>query len=201
MNSIINNIKSRRSIRKYSSKKISDKLVKEIIEAGRYAPSSHNSQPWRFVVLSNKKAVKQLAGGIKSWFRKITILGNLVGLFNKRVREALKVVKKRARSDKDLFLYDAPLVVLICSKKSTFYFKDCGCAAQNMMLAARSLGIGSCWIGFSDIAFHESKTLRKQVGVPKGTHVIATIVFGYPESFPNSGLPRKEEAKVVNWVK
>ena len=58
MDSVMDNIKMRRSIRKYTDKYIPDDVVKKIIEAGRYAPSSHNSQPWRFVVITNKKKRK-----------------------------------------------------------------------------------------------------------------------------------------------
>ncbi len=200
MNETLATIKNRRSIRKFKLKEVSKKDILEIIEAGRYAPSSHNSQPWRFVVVSNKKEVERLADSIKGWFRKIMVLGSFVGFFNKRIRGALKIVKKRAYSESDLFFYDAPLVILVCARRGTFFFKDCSCAAQNMMLAARSLGIGSCWIGFADIAFHESKSLRKQVGVPKGTHVVATLIFGYPDKFPESALPRKDEADIVNYI-
>ena len=55
MNEVINNIKNRRSIRKYSDKKISTSIIHELIDIATYAPSSHNKQPWEFVVKRNKK--------------------------------------------------------------------------------------------------------------------------------------------------
>lgn len=198
MNKVLDNIRNRRSIRKYKDKAIPKAIIKQIIEAGRYAPSSHNSQPWRFIVITNKKLIRELSDMIKEWYKHLLKLAPLAS-FNKSLKRLAEAGKQRVESDKDMFFYDAPLLVLICAEPKGFALVDCSCAAQNMMLAARSLGIGSCWIGFADRAF-VSKKLMDKAGVPKGLKVMASLVFGYPLKFPGI-VSRKEEADIVKWHK
>jgi nitroreductase len=197
MNQIIKNIKQRRSIRRYLDKKIPKKIIDEIIEAGRYAPSSHNSQPWRFIIVSKKSKIKELSNKVKAWYTFLSRWEFLIRIFVK-IQKINASAKRKLLSDKDMFFYDAPILILICSKPKRFYRQDCSCAAQNMMLAARSLGIGSCWIGFADVAFNYNPRLSMSVGVPKDHKVVASLVFGYPEKFPSSTHPRKKEADVIN---
>ena len=199
MNSVIKNIKERRSIRKYKDKAIPKKLIAEIIEAGRYAPSSHNSQPWRFVVITNKKKIKELSNNVKDWFRKRISLGFFVGIFNRKLNEELKVAKKRL-VDQDLFFYDAPLLVIISAKPGRFTEKDCSLAAQNMMLAARSLGIGSCWIGFADMVINKKRKLMTELGIPQGYKIYAHLIFGYPIKFPEKAKERNKEAGIIKQI-
>src|SRR3989338_9421776 len=124
MNQVINAINNRRSIRKYTGKKIPKKIVSLIIEAGRYAPSSHNSQPWRFIVISNKELIKSLSEYIKAWFKRRIILGSLIGFFNHKIKKEIEAAKKRAYTDEDYFFYNAPLLVLICAKPGRFALVD-----------------------------------------------------------------------------
>jgi nitroreductase len=200
MNQVIENIKHRRSIRKYQNKDISKDLLNEIIEAGRYAPSSHNSQPWRFIVISSKGQIKNLSDYIKDWFKKRLVLGRFAGFFNKKIRGEIESAKKRLFTNSDLFFYDAPLLVIVCAKPKRFSLQDCSLAAENMMLAARSLGIGSCWIGFADLVINKNRNLMSRLGVPKGYRIMAHLIFGYPVSFPGKPYPRKEEANIVKWI-
>lgn len=200
MNPIIKNIKERRSIRKYKDKKISKKLINDIIEAGRYAPSSHNSQPWRFIVIDNKKKIKELSDFMKNWFRKRLALGFFISFFNKKIKNELEIAKKRSFAEQDLFFYNAPLLILICAKPGRFTVKDCSLAAQNMMLAARSFNIGSCWIGFADMVLNKDRALMSKLGVPKDHKIMAHLIFGYPLKFPKKPAERKKEAGVVKRI-
>jgi len=200
MNTIISNIKQRRSIRKYKPDGISKDLIKEIIEAGKYAPSSHNSQPWRFIVITDKKKIKELSDQIKRWFRLRAQLGEIVGLFNKKIKDEIGAAKQRVITEQDLFFYDAPLLILICAKPGRFAKVDCACAAQNMMLAARSLDIGSCWVGFADMVVNKDRRLMDDLGVPKDCKVMANLIFGYPIKFPDKAFERKKEADVIKWI-
>ena len=201
MNQIIDNIRKRRSIRKNKDKAVPRKIIEEIIEAGRYAPSSHNSQPWRFVVVTNRKKIRELSDYIKRWFRARLKLGRIAAIFSSPLKEGIEKIKKRTYTEQDLFFYDAPLLVLICSKKGTFHIKDCSCASQNMFLVAKSLDIGSCWIGFADLVLSKSRRILTELGIPRDHELMATLIFGYAEKFPKQAFPRKEEAAIIKWIK
>lgn len=200
-NQIIKNIKDRRSIRSYKAKPVPKDIIKTIIEAGRYAPSSHNSQPWRFIVITNRNKIKELSEYVKAYYRRLVRLGAVLTAFSRKLRKLSDSAKKRIDTDKDLFLYNAPVVILICAKEGRFSVQDCSCAAQNMMLTAKSLGTGSCWIGFADVALNKNRKRLNGLGIPNDMHVIATLIFGYPENSPRKAFPRKEEADVINWIK
>jgi nitroreductase len=191
MNSVIRNIKERRSIRKYTDKKIDKSIVDELIDSALYAPSSHNRQPWNFTVINKKKVIDGLSDDINSWYKTFIKIGTPLS-FIREIRKSVKEMRKRVDSEKDLFFYHAPLVIVIHAPKRQFFVNDCSCAAQNMMLAARSLGIGSCWIGFADIVFNRSNKMKKKLKIPVSHQIIGTIAFGYPSKFPSKALPRRK---------
>ncbi len=146
-------IKSRKSIRKYSTKDIEDEKLNIILEAGRLAPSWQNKQCWRFVVVKDKEKIHQLA--LKSGFI----------------------------SKANFFIKDAPIVIVLCAnpKDSGFmngqhyYLVDTAIAFQQMMLVAYEMGIGSCWLG----AFNEQK-VKQILDIPENIKVVALSPFGYP---------------------
>ena len=119
MNSTIDTIKNRRSIRKYENKKISKELINEIIDAGIYAPSSHNSQPWNFTIITHKKVIDELSDEIKAWYASLVKIGVPLS-FIKKVREAVEGMRRMVNSEKDLFFYNAPVVMIIHAKSHEF---------------------------------------------------------------------------------
>ncbi len=113
-------IKTRRSVRKYKDQPISDNDLNKILEAGRWAPSGANLQPWRFIVMQDKALIKQI--GEFCYF----------GLI------------------KSKHVSEAATVIIICGDSKsmgTTWEKDCMIAGTNMTLMAAALEIGSCWIG------------------------------------------------------
>ncbi len=116
-------IKKRRSIRHFDSKKIPDELMERILEAGRWAPSGANAQPWRFIVVTKKETLEAIA------------------------RNCFYTIFKSRH------VGEAGDVVVICADPdagSKTYHLDAAIAGTNMTLVATSLGIGSCWIGAFD---------------------------------------------------
>lgn len=147
--SLVDIILSRRSIRCYKKKSLPDDILKTILEAGRVAPSANNRQPWKFIVVTDKKLKRSLAKGRWNWFIEdsaVTIVG--CGYYG----------DEEAR------------------KWSTI---DTTIALQSMVLAAWSMGIGSCWIG--DFREDEVKSL---LGIPEDWKVVCLISFGYPDERP-----------------
>ncbi len=113
-------IKRRRSVRKFDGEKIPEEHMEQMLEAGRWAPSGANAQPWRFIVVTRKETLAAIA---ESCFYKIF---------------------------KSRHVGEAGAVVVICADPdagSQTYHLDAAIAGANMTLMATSLGIGSCWIG------------------------------------------------------
>ena len=147
--SLIDLILTRRSIRRYQEKDISEDILRQILETARQAPSAVNRQPIRFVVVNDKDILKNLCD-------------NLITRF----------VKK------------APLAIAgLADTKSLLTGKwavvDATIAMENMVIAAWSLGIGSCWIG----ACNEKK-VKKLLKIPDKWKLVALITFGYPDEHP-----------------
>ncbi len=154
--SLPDSILSRRSIRRYEAKSVPDDVLRLILEAGRQAPSAVNRQPVKFVVVKDDNIKKEFSNG----------------LFNR-------------------FIKDAPVVIVSCADvKSVLTGKwavvDASIAMQNMVIAAWTLGIGSCWIG----DFKEEK-VKSKLKIPDDWKVVALLTLGYPTEQPK---PPKKKA-------
>jgi len=166
--SLIDVILSRRSIRKYLDKPIPDEVMNRILEAGRQAPSAGNRQPWHFIIVTDKK-----------------------------IREALSHGKYNT------FLKEAPVAIVACGYVGTEQGRrwstvDTSIAVQNMVLAAWSLGVGSCWIG----DFVESE-VKELLGIPDDYRVVTLLSLGYPAE-TRAARPRKSLGEIVShdhWAK
>ncbi|HSQ49249.1 MAG TPA: nitroreductase family protein [Candidatus Deferrimicrobiaceae bacterium] len=154
--SILDSILSRRSVRKYENKEIPREVVNQILEAGRQAPSAVNKQPIRFVIVKDGDLTKNFSSA----------------LFNR-------------------FVKDAPMVIVGCADVKSFQTGkwaviDTTIALQNMVIAAWSLGVGSCWIG----AFDEEK-IKQLLKIPEKWKVVALVTFGYPAE---ESKPKKKKS-------
>lgn len=181
-------------------KELPKEIIDEIISAGRYAPSAENRQPWKFIVVTNRKFIGHLSEEIKKqiekilkqkwkWKRKFRELND---------RQTLLFLNAVASSKNDLICYNAPAVIFIITEDKLFNDESCSCAAQNMMLAARSLGIGSCWIGFAKF-LEANKEIMDEIGIPDDYHITSFLIFGYTENVPRPSL-RKPTAGVIKWI-
>lgn len=200
-NLIIQNIKERRSIRDYQEKPIDKDILKEIIQAGKYAPSAKNDQPWKFIVITNKEYIQKLSQQIKNEIKKLMKFRFIYKLKIKELKnmEILKFLFAVVFSEKDLIFFNAPALILILTEKKLFYDESCACSAQNMMLAANSMGIGSCWIGFASV-LGLNKKIIKNIGIPDKHHISAAIIFGYPNNKSNMKAMRKIGSDIIKWI-
>jgi len=153
--SVLDVILNRKSIRKYENKEIPQEILQQILEAGRQAPSAVNRQPYRFVVVKDNEIMKDLCN-------------NLITRFVKY----------------------APVAIAGCADvKSLLTGKwavvDTTIAMQNMVIAAWTLGIGSCWIG----ACNEGK-VKNLLKIPDKWKVVALVTLGYPDEDPK---PKKKK--------
>jgi nitroreductase len=191
MRDIIEVIKTRRSVREYKDDDVPDEDIRFLIDCARYAPSGFNMQPWSFLVIKNKEVMRKLSEMGKSSM--IPLLEPFRDASD-RVADYLMFLK---RKDTDMF-YNAPvLVIILGNKNSATADFDCAMAAQNMMLAAHSMGIGSCWIGGVLPALKDDEVL-KELGAPEGYKAVAPLIFGYPEGMTH--MPGRDEPD-IRWVR
>lgn len=188
-NSVITNIKTRRSIRDFLNKPVPEEVIRKIIDAGRYAPSGFNLQPWRFVVIENKEMLERLSG-----FAKPVLLEKLAGR-----TDALAVSYMERLEDRNYnIFYNAPALVLVLGKKNNpLSDYDCTLCGGNIIHAAHSLGIGSCWIGNAGV-IQQSEELMAELKIPVNYKVVVPIVLGYPRDAPPT--PEKREPS-ISWVR
>lgn len=171
MNDIINTLQNRRSIRKFKSEQIKDDELNAILEAGKYAPSGANQQSALFIVVQNKEMRE-----------KITKLNAAV-----------------LGKDIDPY-YGAPTIILVLADKTKVTpIEDASLALGNMLNAAYSLGIGSCWVHRTMQMFEggEGKALLKNWGVEGDYIGIGSCILGYPDCEHPKAAPRKDNFVVM----
>lgn len=174
LNETIHTIMTRRSIRRFTEKRIDKEVVKIILEAGYYAPSGHNMQTWKFTVIMNPKELN-------------------------RLKEATRI----AAEENNVYFYgweNPALIILVSNDNRNLYgCQDASCAVENMMLAAWSYGIGSVWLNpLMTMRDKEPvKLLLDEYGVPENHTVWSAVAMGYPMA---EGIKLKKNAEVVNWI-
>lgn len=168
--SAIESIFSRASVRSYSAEKIGRNTLQKLLDAAVRAPSAMHLEPWAFVVISDRELLKALSDRAKP-------------LFLEKLHPA-----PASFSDPDFDVFHgAGTLIVICAKPAAFSEADCWLAAENLMLAACSMGLGTCVIGSSVDAINLSKT---EIGIPAEFEAIAPIVIGHP-AVKTEPTPRK----------
>lgn len=174
MNQTIQDIITRRSVKKYIDKPVEDALIEEVVKAGTYAPTGMNLQSPIILVVTNKELRDRLS----------KMNGAILGI------------------ESDPF-YGAPVVLVVLAKKSVgTRIYDGSLVMENLMVAANSLGLGSCWIHRAKETFEsaEGRQILHDLGVSEEYEGIGNCILGYaaPDALkPQS--PRKEG--YVVWAK
>lgn len=178
MNETIQTILGRRSIRAYKPDQLDRDSLEMILDAGKYAPSAMNQQPWHFTVIQNGSLLEKLETSCKTVF----------------MESDIEALRELARRDGFSVFYRAPALVIVTGDSGALAPQyDCTLAMQNMMLAAASLGIGSCWMHavMMFYATEKGKELFRSLGIvfPERHQPYASAVFGYravplPEAEP-----------------
>ena len=163
-------IRGRRSIRAFLDKPVEDEKIGWILEACRWAPSAGNRQPWEIIIVKDHDVIESLS---------------------------------RAAYDQD-WISMAPVVLVVCineriarskygERGQMYALESIGCAVQNMMLVAHSLGLGSCFVG----AFEEDE-IKKILGCPGHINPVALLPIGYPAEKPET--PERVEVPQFTYI-
>lgn len=203
----------RRSNRSYLKKQVPEYLVRRILEAGRYAPSAGNAQPWKFIVVQDQKMIAEMTQDVVNVCKLAKRFLDYLEP-GKGGREWLTKLLQRLRMNElhpiplgAMFLiaegklgvwHGAPTVIpiLVDMRSPGKPFVDVGIAGQNMVLTAHSLGLGTCWVSFIQPLEYMPKW-RKKLGLRYPYKLVTSLALGYPKGNPDGYVNRETQA--VDW--
>jgi nitroreductase len=185
MNQTIELIKSRRSVRKYTDEGVKKEHLEAIIEAGLYAPSAHNSQPWHFTVITDKTFIQEL---------------NKASL-DAMVHSEVETFRKMASKENFDIFYHAPVVLIVSGEVDAMKpVTDAAAATQNMLIAAESLGLGTCWIALVEYGLRSDHgpELISKLQLPSGYRPYYAVAIGHKQLDSQKAPKRRENT--VNYL-
>jgi nitroreductase len=183
-------IKSRRSIREYQEKAVPSAEIERVIEVARYAPTGHNDQDVKWLVVNDREKLKEIAAIGDKWLRWVMKNSPQMAEFFKGIIEAMD-------QGKDMFLQGAPAVVLTYGRKNNPITQvNCVIAMSYFDLAANSAGLGCCWGGFLMMAAANYPEMVKALELPEGFTPYAGMMFGYPK-YKYTNIPGRKPADII----
>ena len=172
-------------------------MLEDLIKIGATAPSGTNSQMWTFTILPTRESVTALGDQVAVFFRRVNKLAEnhwlrhlmkFVGRpeldryyhdYHQSVSEALA---ERQNGGRDRLFHGATAAIVVGSRPGGSTLKeDALLATQNMLLAAHSMGLGTCLIGFAAIPMVRDIRIPRSLGIPDDERVHAVIALGYPD--------------------
>ena len=178
---MIESIRHRRSIRKFTSAPIDPDKLESVLEAARLAPSGNNKQPWTFIVVQSEQQRQAVMEACHKQTWMMTAPTFIV---------AVADMAARGETEQGLYLDEtSPHWEL---KRA---IRDTAIAVGSMLLEADAQGLGTCWVGF----FVQSE-IRPVLGIPDDKFVLAVIPIGYPAEQPPA-RPRKPLSEIVRYEK
>jgi nitroreductase len=184
----------RRSVRSYQRRKVDESTIRSLLDAAVEAPTAMHTEPWAFVVVQDDDMLREISKSAKAGW----------------VEEAAKYRDLHAPRQKDAFetrladpafsiFYDAGTLIVICAKPAgPFVTADCWLAAENLMLAACALGLGTCCIG-SAVPALNTPEIRADLHIPPEVIAVVPIVVGVPAG-GSPEVPRKDP-EILFWKK
>jgi nitroreductase len=177
-------IRTRRSVRSFSDRPVEREKLQAVLEAVRQAPSWANMQCWRFVVVEDPE--------VRARISELSYVEAFFATRGYRSNPAQKA------------LAEAPLVIVACAEPEQsgdlngqhYYLTDMGIAAENLMLAAHSLGLGSVFVGVFD-----EEQLGDLLDIPPGIRIVGLFPLGYPEDGGKGNPPRRPLEEIVFYGK
>ena len=181
-------INQRSSVRSYSGETIDRSAIDALLHAAVRAPTAMHEEPWQFLVIQDKAMLRHLSERAKALFTE-----EARRLHTPRGDSA---AARFAQPDFDVF-YDAGTLIVICTKMSGHFVEaDCWLAAENLILAAQTMGFGTCVIGSARSALN-TEAAKEELGIPMQTTAVAPIIVGKPRGdWPTT--PRRQP-EILLW--
>jgi nitroreductase len=183
---LVEAVRGRRSVREYTDKTVGRDEIRFVIEAATQAPSAMNRQGWTFAVTTDRERMKRWSDRAK-----VLMLEAITG------QSKLEALREHLTSPTFNIFYNAPVLIVIATDATdSMAAQDCCLAGQNLMLAAFSRGLGTCWIGLAQ-AWLARAEAKQELGLPAGCQAVAAVILGYPRQAP---VPVPREPARIHWI-
>jgi nitroreductase len=204
MNPVIEVINKRRSIRAYEPKPVPKDIINTIIEAGNQAPSqgrevndSFKFQPWRFVVVEDAVFRQQLVETTMPFWKQMI---DSMKETHPQLYKNITTLYDALPEPKDLVYHYAPVIIFVIGPPS--YAVSCALACENIMLAATSLGLGTCYVGFGMMVKGNAEVVQA-LELTEGERIYGPILLGYPRNDPKVRFMDQHHTYVeptIKWI-
>jgi len=185
---IFETILARRSVRSYQGGDLDRNSVSTLLEAAVRAPTAVHEEPWAFAIVQNRQLLHRLSDRAKPLFAE--------EMRRAGVERTSHAFEAFTNPDLNIF-HDAGTLIVICAKPiGPFVSADCWLAAENLMLAACAMGLGTCVIGSALPALNIPE-IKTELSIPAEYSAVAPIIVGHP-SGETPGTPRREPL-VLGW--
>lgn len=181
-NSTIDAIFTRRSVRAYTAQKLDDLVVDLLARAALSAPSANNAQPVSVIVVRNAALIQEMEKAIAAFFEKKGETG----------------IVERIKSRKGKIFYDAPVSYFLAVKNNSAV--DVGIMAENIAIAAQSLGLGNIHLGLPNVIFNDPETAsywKNKLGFPPGYEFGLAVAVGYAA---DTGKPHEIDLNKISRI-
>jgi len=186
--SIMDAIYQRRAVRSYTSKTVDKPTIAMLLDAAVHAPTAMHEEPWAFAVIQDKALLQRISESAKQILEKEA---------KKSLPEQQAYILELIRQPDFNIFYNAGTLVVIYGKQvGEFVVADCWLAAENLMLAAYSFGLGSCVIGLA-VAALNTPELKKELGIAGNMVAYSPIIIGTPVD-KIQPVPRKKP-EIIIW--
>ncbi len=194
---LVDVMRNRRSVRLYRKDEVHLSVLEDLVKIGVLAPTGTNSQKWTFTILPTRDAMIALAQQIAAFFERINHMaekpslrllssifgGGVLGKYYRRhyqsVKEAIDDWKQNGR---DHLFHGATAGIVVAEKPgASCAAEDALLASQNIVLAAHTMGLGTCLIGFAVEAMKRDLSIGESIGIPKEETVYSVIAIGRPD--------------------
>jgi nitroreductase len=211
MGDILEVIRTRKSIRRYKPDPIPDEILDKVLEAGRWAATGENYQPWRLIVIKNPETKNKIGNLAKLGSGSRMTAWYCLGEMQRRFKEIQDPVKRAEvlrfmySGEVSEFAKQAPVVIAVIGtlmEGSIDVPYDLSACIENMLLEAHSLGLGACWVHGPVASTRDAAKFKKILKIPTGMgeyKVIAYVALGWPAEARRHPRPKKPLEDLVYW--
>ena len=210
---VLEMLRARRSIRVFDDKPVERELIEKIIEGARFAPSAHNLQSTKFIVVQDIATLERIKESVVSSLEKTMKLlrnpltrglaflkiGRTMTKIALELLPSLEMLVDTTRNEKDMILFNAPCLILFHAEDSALFAEvNANLALQNASLVSHALGLGSMYSGLIVRVAHVDRSISELLSIPDNHQIYAALTLGYPKIKYKYWIERKTPR--VRWV-